>query len=235
MKYPVYNIIFITCFIFITGFICIILFLKKSILTEGFTWSRQTFHDFLKLQNTINPNTQFNMQMIQEQASEEEAIELLKKGSWPWTQETEYEYLNKVSHNKILNVNPVASMQKEKTIYNERAIQQLLAWNTKEGQFLLNGSLVDNGTIRCTTNDHGNTFLQKKVETGYNDWNGYTNYDITNIKNENIPQEVTGFHFINRPCNPCVALDNDYSCPFQISTKKEGSKISNIWKKLWNI
>jgi hypothetical protein len=217
------------------------LFLKNStsIFREGFTWSKQSVHDFLKFQDTINYNTQFNMEMIQQQASEEELHELLEKGSWPWSQETENEYMYNVSRNTMLRIQPAVSMQIEKTVYNERAMQQLLGWNTKEGQFLLNGSLINdsngNGTIQCTTNEEGKTALQKKVLTGYNTWNGYTNYEVTDLTNENIPQNVPGFQFVKGPCNPCVALDNDYSCPFQIATQKEGNTVSDIWKKLWNI
>ena len=207
---------------------------------EGFTWSNQTEHDFLKFQDTINHNTQFNMQMIQEQASEEEVRELIKNGSWPWSQETEYAYMNHVAASPMLNIDPAASMITEKTVYNERAMQQLLGWNSKEGQFLLNGSIIDNGngTIHCTTDEEGNTSLQKKVLKGYNTWNGYADYETTNFSEDKInqiPQNVPGFQFVRSPCNPCVALDNDYSCPFQIATKKEGDTINDVWKKLWNL
>jgi len=229
-------IIIIILFGFFVGF-----FLKGLVFKykEGFTWSDQSVHDFLQFQDTINHNTQFDMEMIQQQASEKELHELLEKGSWPWSQDTENMYMDNVSRNPIINFDPAVSMQIEKTVYNERAIQQLLGWNTKEGQFLLSGSLINdsngNGTVKCTTNDQGKTSLQKKVLTGYNLWNGYANYEVTDLTNENIPQNVPGFHFIKGPCNPCVALDNDYSCPFQLSTKKEGTKVSEIWKKLWNI
>lgn len=233
MKYIKKNITIIPVILFILFILYTFLGKKK----EGFTWSNQTVDDFLKFQDTVNRNTQFNMEKVQEQASEAEAQELLKTGSWPWSRDTENEYLDRVSHNTILKIDPVSSMQTQKTVYNENAMKQLLSWNTKEGQFLLNGTVIENnnGTIRCTTNDDGATNLQKKILKGYNLWNGYGVYDITNIKNNDIPNEVQGFQFVKSPCNPCVALDNDYSCPFQINTKKDGNKVSHIWKKLWNL
>ena len=74
MKYRVYNIMLV--FIGIIIIFTIGLFLKNSTsnFREGFTWSKQSVHDFLKFQDTINYNTQFNMEMIQQQASEEVAV-----------------------------------------------------------------------------------------------------------------------------------------------------------------
>lgn len=234
MKICINNIICISIIvIIILGYI--LYYVKKRGLIEEFTWSDKSIHKFLRFQDTINYNTQFNMQMIQEQASEEELQQLLDNGYWPWSKETEKAYLSNISHNTMLKMDPYASMETDKTIYNERAMQQLLGWNTKEGRFLLNGTLNGNETIKCNTNNEGNTLLQKKIFKGYNNWNGYSNYETTDITNENIPKEVPGFRFINNVCNPCVALDNDYTCPFQINTKKEGDKISTVWRRLWNV
>jgi len=243
--------------VFIIGIVIIFIIFKKfklkevfkEVFKEGFsnsyskdrylTWSKKTVNDFLIFQKTVNPNTQFNMEMIQWQASEKEARELIATGSWPWSQETEYAYLDAVAHNTILKMSPAASMEIAKTVYNEKAILQLLSWNTKEGKFLLNGTLIKNangnGTIRCTTNDKGETSLQQKILTGYDLWNGYGNYELTNMAYENIPRYVDGFHFIKGACNPCVALDNDYSCPFQISVENDSPGVNPIWKRLWNI
>jgi hypothetical protein len=205
-------------------------------LKEGFTWSKNSIQDFLTIQKTINPNTQFNIEMLQKQASQEELNNFLNKGYWTWSQDTENIYIDTILRNPIIKVDPLASMNIEQKIYNENAMQQMLSWNTKEGQFLLNGTLVEkdkngnSGTIRCTKDN----LLEKKIHTGYNLWNGYKNYDVSIIPDEKIPEEVTGFHFISQPCNPCVALENDYSCPFQISLKND-TGVSSIWKKLWNL
>ena len=215
-------------------------FSKVFNLKEGFTWSKETVQDFVTFQKTMNPNTQFNLEMLQKQASEEEVDELLETGRWPWSQDTEYMCMDTIARNPIIKVQPGIALETNKKIYNENAMQQLLSWNTKEGQFLLNGSLITNdkdnknkgntGTIRCTKDN----LLEKKVHIADNVWNGYKEYDVSIIPNGDIPQEVNGFHFIKEPCNPCVALDNDYSCPFQISLEND-TGVSSIWKKLWNI
>ena len=229
------------------AFICFFIFLYwylsrsnkwifKSKMKEGFTWSKETVHDFETFQKTMNPNTQFDLQMLQEQASEEDVHSLLDKGTWTWTPETEFLFMDAVSRNPIIKIDPAASMEFNKKVYNENAAQQLLSWNTKEGQFLLNGSLIKNdknedvGTIQCTKDG----LLEKKVHIGNNLWNGYKEFKTNIIPNEKIPEEVNGFHFIGEPCNPCIALDNDYSCPFQISLENDAG-VSSIWRKLWGI
>lgn len=231
--------------VFICFFILLYWYLTRSIsnkwiMKEGFTWSKETVQDFVTFQQTMNPNTQFNLEMLQKQASEEEVDVLLETGRWPWSQDTEYMCMDTIARNPIIKVQPGIAMEINKKIYNENAMQQLLSWNTKEGQFLLNGSLITNdkdnknngntGTIRCTKDN----LLEKKVHIGDNLWNGYKEYDVSIIPNKDIPKEVNGFHFIRQPCNPCVALDNDYSCPFQISLEND-TGVSSIWKKLWNI
>ena len=50
----------------------------RSNLVEGFTWSKNTINQFNDYQDTVNlNNNQFNMSVLQEQASEDEAKELL--------------------------------------------------------------------------------------------------------------------------------------------------------------
>jgi hypothetical protein len=201
---------------------------------EGFTWSKQSIHDFLILQTTVNPQVQFDMQMVQEQASEDELKNLFKTGYWPWSEETKYSYMDQVAHNPIININPAYSMEYVRKIYNEKAAKQLISWNTKEGKFLLNGVKIDNGIITCNTDDNGNVKMKKTIQNGYNLWNGYKNSKETDIPNDSIPNEIQGFQFIKNSCNPCIALNNDYSCPFQIDIEGD-TGISSIWKNLWNI
>ena len=218
-------------FILIIIIFILSIFLRSFSFKEGFTWSKQSIHDFLIFQNTVNPHVQFNMQMVQDQASEDELNTLLKTGSWPWTEETKYSYMDQIAHNPIIKTNPAYPMEYDRKIYNEQAAKQLISWNTKEGQFLLNGVKIDNGTIKCNDNSK----MQKTIKTGYNLWNGYENLDITEISNnDSIPNEIQGFQFIKNSCNPCVALNNDYSCPFQLNIKGD-TRTSSIWKSLWNI
>ena len=59
----------------------------------------------------------------------------------------------------------------------------------------------------------------------------------TNVDYNNLEQIIPGFKFLNGPCNPCGAINEnpDYSCPFNIKLKNEPTVISNVWKKLWGL
>jgi hypothetical protein len=86
----------------------------------------------------------------------------------------------------------------------------------------------------------GQTMINKTVYDGYNLWNGYRNIQKTVLKNDELQESIPGFRFLKDTCNPCVALDNDYSCPFEINVVDENNKhyekgVSNIWKNLWNL
>jgi len=256
-------IIFIFCtflFLFICNWIRLIFYKYFNYnLIEGFQWSPDSIYKFKVLQSTINPKSHFDMIMIQNQASEEEGKELIKNGFWPWSKETEYLYLDAVAREPIIRITPGFSMQNAKTIYNENAIKQMLSWNTKEGQFLLNGSFVNNNNNNSNDNNENNDFKSIRDEIkcfSYVDkpsklkkikidglqrlgpekdlLNGYKKEQIISIENENIPNEMPGFSFIGKPCNPCAPLDNDYSCPFRLNVKGDDN-VSDIWKILWKL
>jgi hypothetical protein len=121
----------------------------------------------------------------------------------------------------------------------------MLAWNKKEGQFLLYGGdigvtdgLPNNvrNTIKCSTDINGNSVMQKKIYTNMNYGNGYIGEKVTTVEPVDIPNEMTGFSFVNGPCDPCVALNipGDFSCPFKLNVKGDDD-ISDVWKQLWNL
>ena len=208
---------------------------------EGFTWSRNTINKFNVYQDTVNLNAnQYNMSILQEQASEDEAKELLKTGYWPWSEETKNQYIEGVWQNPIIKFQPEAALDYAMKLYNETAAKRLLSWNTKEGQFLLygsNGETKDGkkNIIKCS--DYiKNPVLQKTTVNGYNLFNGFKNTTTVDIASSDIPNEMPGFSFVNSPCNPCSALNDnpDYSCPFKLNVKGN-DEISDVWKKLWTI
>jgi hypothetical protein len=123
------------------------LVIDKS-LVENFVWSRDTVKKFDLYQDTVNLNAnQFNISVLQEQASEDEAKELIKTGYWPWSEDTKKQYVEAVWQNPILKFEPGAALDYAMKLYNETAAKRLLSWNTKEGQFLLYGSNNNNGKI----------------------------------------------------------------------------------------
>ena len=126
------------------------------------------------------------------------------------------------------------------------AIVKLLSWGTKEGTFLLNGSVIKhtdgmpdniNNLIRCGKDRETDKItMQKVLYTGYNGVNGSIVSNITPIANADIPKQVTGFKFLKSECNPCSALDDpaDYSCPFSLNLGN-GTEVSGVWKQLWGL
>jgi hypothetical protein len=227
----------------------------KEGFVEGFVWSKNTVKQFNEYQDTVNlNNSQFNMRVLQEQASEDDAKELLRTGYWPWSEDTKKQYIEGVWQNTMLKFDPDAALDYAMKLYNETAAKKLLSWNTKEGQFLLYGSnlnndsgniigidsdgngisdagkIAKNSVIKCS--DDKNSVLQKTTINGYNLFNGYKNTTTVNIDSKDIPNEVPGFTFVRGECNPCSPFSSDYSCPFKLNV--EGNdEISDVWKELW--
>ena len=241
-------------------------FIKSSKLGEGFSlynnnnntfvpWSKDLVHRFKVYQATVGENNyQYNMFILQQQATAADAEHLLSTGYWPWSDDIKQKYMDAVSMSPIISIDPGEAANNAMKIYNENAIKEQLAFNTKEGKFLIYGTFLEkddnnssssndaqeygvfNGnklnptTIRCSDDLHSSV-LQKKVFNGYNLWNGYKNTTTKTIKNEDIPSEVAGFSFVNGPCNPC-----SYTCPFRIVVgDKTGDKISPVWADLWKL
>lgn len=227
----------------------------KEGFIEGFVWSKDTVKQFNKYQDTVNlNNSQFNMSVLQEQASEDEAKELFRTGYWPWSEDTKKQYIEGVWQNTMLKFDPDAALDYAMKLYNETAAKKLLSWNTKEGQFLLYGSNLNNdsgniigidsegngisdegkiaqkGIIKCS--DDPNSVLQKTTINGYNLFNGYKNTTTVNIDSKDIPNEVPGFTFVRGECNPCSPFYSDYSCPFKLNVEGN-NEISDVWKELW--
>ncbi len=218
-----------------------------KVLKEGFKWNENTKTDFLRYQKTMFPNQyQFDLHMLQDQASEEDVQYLLKNGHWKWSDETKYIFLDNIAKNPIIKILPEEAMDNAMKIYNENVMKRILSLKDKEGEFLLYGVITghsknmpenEQNTIKCTSDKGDNDYYIQKVEyTGFNFWNGYKNGKITKLKNEDLPKEISGFQFIKEPCNPCNALKYppDYSCPFTLNVEGDND-VSPIWKKLWNI
>ena len=251
MKYSYnYNIIIVILLV-----ISIILFNSFTKIKSGFqnkdnnirqNWSYDLIKRFNIYQTTMNKNkTYFDMEILQKQASPDEVEQLLKTGYWPWPEDLKNEYINKVLVSPIIKIDPNYALDYAMKIYNQTAVRELLAWNTKEGQFLLYGGdlgVTDgmpkeiHNTIKCSTDKNNNSVMEKKIFTGMNRWNGYMNITTTPVKPEDIPKEMPGFTFVKNACDPCVALNSpgDYNCPFKLNINGDTS-VSTPWKQLWKL
>ena len=212
---------------------------------EGFVWSKKQVSDFLKYENTVYPNTQFNLNVLQEQASPEEVDALLKTGNWPWDETTKYMYMDSVARNTILQIDPGESLYDAMKLYNNNAMKRKLAYNAKEGQFLLSGGSLEPSasmpknvpnTLKCE-----NGKMEKTVFQGYNPLNSFKISTTTFVEDADIPKNMPGFAFLDGPCNPCSNLDflagsaNGEACKFSLNVKGGDDKPSPIWKLLWDL
>jgi len=146
---------------------------------EGFTWSQQSTQDFLKIQETINPHVVFDTNKIQQQATQEEVDYFLQNQMWPWSQEVQDLYKESVMNNQYVQINPDDAVNQARQIYNQQIILEIISWQKKEGQFLLNGIIVND----ISGNDpSGNSTASYSI-------NGAGSYAFTSglISNENNP------------------------------------------------
>ena len=186
--------------------------------STGTRWPKDLIRRFNIYQSTVNNNAnQFNLDVLQNQAGPDEAEILLATGYWPWPDELKYEYLSKVASSPIVNIQPQYALNYAMKLYNQRAVQELLAWNTKEGQFLLYGANVGytdgnlpsfkstypgilpyinnmnsmNNSIQCSSDNTGRSILTKKVFNS-----------INNMGNQNIDQSMSRWMTKETPVNP---------------------------------
>jgi len=222
------------------GIVVIIMyrFLKLSApAKEGFTWSQDSTNSFLQIQNSINRNVIFDPSQIQKQASQEELDYFLQNGMWPWSQEVIDLYSKMLDKNPFIRTYPKDAIIHARTIYNQNAILQIISWQNKEGNFLINGVEVNNNSknpledlpsgfgnfgyssglitnrsnsiIRCKVNPEGeNMTLEKRTYTGKDRITGLQTKDISDVDYNDLEQIIPGFKFTNGPCNPCIALNS---------------------------
>jgi len=229
---------------------------------EGFTWNKKSEQDFLLIQSTINRGTVFDTKMIQEsQASQEEVDYFNQNGMWPWSQTVITMYEDAIKNNPYIRTYSKDSINQARKIYNQAAILRILSMQTKEGQFLINGVLVEDTSgnsleklpsgfgsfgyksglignlqediIKCKTDNSG---LEKITYTGKGVLGEQTK-KVTDVDYKDLENLIPGFTFINGRCNPCGALKQtaDYSCPFTLKIKNKPPFISEVWQYLWQI
>jgi hypothetical protein len=233
----------------------------KRVEREGYissNWPRKTIEDFLNFQKTKNPNLIFDVDIIQQQATQDEVNTLIKTGKWPWDEETKTLYTEALKANTMLKTSPKETMEKSMEIYNQKIIREMISWSSPEGQFLLRGAYAvdagsdkpqDNGSgtygvnsglvtktnnlIRCGMDPKNKVSLQQIQNMGTDPITGADKKKTTTLDYTKLPALLPGFRFINAPCDPCSALDSPpkYTCAFSLTDKAP----SPIWSSLWGI
>jgi hypothetical protein len=261
------------------GLIIIILYRLIILSKEGFTGfqisgsftiedenSQESLQDlnnnFLNIQKTINPNINFDMNTINNQVSQEELSYFNENGKWPWSQKVIDLYQDAVNSNPYIRTTPEQATDYAQKIYNQQAILMILSYQTKEGQFLLNGVLVkdpsgnkmeelpsgfgefpyesgllDNRVDDVVKCNLSNNSLERTTYTGKGGIFGEQTQKVTKVDYNTLEQIIPGFTFLSSPCNPCnaVASTPDYSCPFNLKVKGKSPFISDVWQTLWKI
>lgn len=246
-----------TCLIFI------ILYRFSYLSKDGFTDKSKI--DFLNIQNTINKQNIFDLNILESQATQKELDYFNKNGMWPWSEKVIELYKEAVKNNPYIRTLPEDAVNYTRTIYNETAILRVLSYQTKEGQFLLNGILIkdpegnkieelpngfgdfpyesgllENRTddiIKCNLSDDINPTLERIRYTGKGGIFGEQRQNVSQVDYNDLEKIIPGFTFLSSPCNPCksMSLIPDYSCPFRIKVKRKTPFISNVWQYLWGI
>jgi len=208
-------------------------------------WPPELVDKFIKFQKVLNPNAVYDMKIVQKQATPQEVEYLFKNNMWPWSKKTQDLYQAAIAQNLYISIDPGTSMNDAQTVYNERAVVELLSFQTKEGKFLINGATIGhtkdmpenvNNVAVCGIDSKGNSILNKVLYTGYDGLDGHMIENITPVENKDVPSLVNGFKFLKGECNPCVALNrpSDYSCPFSLNVG-DGGDVSSVWKMLWGM
>jgi hypothetical protein len=86
------------------------------------------------------------------------------------------------------------------------------------------------------SNNNG-AVLERIRYTGKGATYGEQTATVTHVDYNLLEDIIPGFKFLNKPCNPCVAMNEvpDYSCPFKLSLKNQSAFVSDVWQYLWNV
>ena len=206
-------------------------------------WTKELYISFVKYQSKYNPSYFFDMDIVQQQATPEETKEYLETGRWTWSPEIQNIYKEAILIDPYVSFSPGTAIDNAQQIYNETAIKQLLAWDTKEGRFILNGVTIGhtknlpeniNNTIRCGKDGKPIKTTHIKAPDGTS---AYMVQNYEQVKAEDLPVLINGFSFLKEPCNPCSILNEDilkYNCPFSLDVG-DGGTVSGIWTYLWGL
>ncbi len=243
------------------GIIIVVLLRIFQLSKEGFTPDSEK--TFLNIQHTINRHKVFDMDIINQQVSQQELDYFNKNGMWPWSQEVIDLYGKLQESNPFIRSITEDATTYARTVYNQAAILRILSYQTKEGQFLLNGILVKNphsieelpngfgefgynsGLIEDKTNDiikcnleknDNDPQLERIVYTGKGGIFGQQTKRIEQVDYNNLENIIPGFKFLGASCNPCksMAVIPDYSCQYSLNVKDKAQGISDLWKYLWS-
>lgn len=201
---------------YIIGLCILIMYRFSRLNKEGFTDDSQ--NDFLNIQNKINRQTHFNMNMIENQASQDDLNYFNQHSKWYWSPSTINQYEEAVNNNPFIRTIASQATADAQTIYNENAILKILSNQSPEGHFLLHGIEINENEKHDGYGNFGeNSGLIPKSIIQCNEQHqlkkiNMQQHQINSVNYNDLETLISGFTFLNKPCNPCSK-----SCNYQIS------------------
>jgi len=215
-------------------------------LYQPTSWSALTCKGFLDLQQQLNPDVKFDLNMLQRQATQDDADFFLKHQHWYWPSSTVHIYNEFVKEQSSIKLDPTsARRQRDQSIYPNQGILLLMATDSKEGRFLIDGvqlppkasssSSPDNVLTDDTTTDNATTPFQYgdyplpatrtlKCMPSSDSTNPSSDLVIVTAPNKiekihdyaSLPYIVPGFSFLDPNQTPCNPC-TDLDDPFGIN------------------
>jgi hypothetical protein len=143
---------------------------------ENFTLSEKSKQDFVLLQHTVNPNTIFDINVLEKQVNQEEIDYYNKHGYWPWSDDVIQMYKDATDKNPFIRTFSGDAVLNTQKIYNQTAILKVLSNQSKEGQMLLTG-------VQVPTNNPDSS--PEKLPSGFGEF-GYNSGLLTPLINDVI-------------------------------------------------
>jgi len=109
---------------------------------EKFTLSEKSKQDFVLLQHTVNPNSIFDINVLEKQVNQEEIDYYNSNGYWYWSDDVIQMYKDASDKNPFIRTFSDDAVLNTRKIYNQTAILDVLSNQSKEGQMLLTGVQV---------------------------------------------------------------------------------------------
>ena len=107
------------------------------------SWKPETLYNYLLTQKTNNENVIYDPIILQQNATQEEADYFLKNGYWYWSEKIKREYIDKLNKNTMVRTFPKQSLEIYQKIYPEKTIQEILFFNSPEGEFVIEDTIYN--------------------------------------------------------------------------------------------
>jgi hypothetical protein len=93
---------------------------------EGFTWTKEETQQFITNRNTNNPQTIYNLEILQQNISSDELNNYFTNDKWTWSDDTKRRYFKSLVTNPYIREVNESGLNRIQKIYPEYAINYIL-------------------------------------------------------------------------------------------------------------